>query len=142
LIILEGRRHGGLIRAQVFKRMERIHKILFIEDDALLMKAIAFRLEKEGYNVVLAEDGRKASSLLASESFDLILTEIMLPFVNGLELIRLVRIDLNLTTPIIVLSSVGTEQAVVEVFNLGADDYITKPFSPAELSARIKRTLK
>jgi DNA-binding response OmpR family regulator len=117
-------------------------KILIIEDEPLMLKALKFRLNKDGYEVVIAEDGRKALQILNDEEFDLIITDVMLPFNNGLEIVDFVKNKKKLNTPIVILSSVGAENAVLDGFAIGADDYITKPFSPTELSVRIKRLLK
>lgn len=117
-------------------------KILIIEDEPLMLKALKFRLNKDGYEVEIAEDGRKALQILNEEDFDLIITDVMLPFNNGLEIVDFVKNKKKLNTPIVILSAVGAENAVLDGFAIGADDYITKPFSPTELSVRIKRLLK
>ncbi len=117
-------------------------KILVIEDEPLMLKALKFRLNKDGYDVTLAEDGRKALDLLQENQYDLIITDVMLPFNNGLEIVDFVKNKNKLNTPIIILSAVGAESAVLDGFAIGADDYITKPFSPTELSVRVKRLLK
>ncbi len=117
-------------------------KVLVIEDEPLMLKALKFRLNKDGYDVTVAEDGRKALDLLHENRFDLIITDVMLPFNNGLEIVDFVKNKNKWTTPIIILSAVGAENAVLDGFAIGADDYITKPFSPTELSVRVKRLLK
>lgn len=117
-------------------------RILVIEDEPLMLKALKFRLNKDGYDVTIAEDGKLALELLGNEKFDLIITDVMLPFNNGLEIVDFVKNKKNDNTPIIILSSVGAENAVLDGFAIGADDYITKPFSPTELSVRVKRLLK
>ncbi len=114
-------------------------KILICEDDIMMIKAIELKLAKENHQVVIATNGKIASEKINSEDFDLIITDLLMPFLGGLELIDLVRNKLNKTTPIIVLSKIGTEDTIVEAFKLGADDYLTKPFSPNELSIRVKR---
>ena len=117
-------------------------KILVIDDEPLMLKALNFRLSKDGYDVTIAEDGKKALELLNEEIFDLIITDVMLPFNNGLEIVDFVKNKKAIGTPIIILSAVGAENAVLDGFAIGADDYITKPFSPTELSVRVKRLLK
>lgn len=117
-------------------------KILIIEDEPLMLKALKFRLNKDGYEVEIAEDGMKALQILNEEDFDLIITDVMLPFNNGLEIVDFVKNKKKLNTPIVILSALGAENAVLDGFAIGADDYITKPFSPTELSVRIKRLLK
>ncbi|TVQ87612.1 MAG: DNA-binding response regulator [Bacteroidetes bacterium] len=116
-------------------------KILVCEDDFMMIKAIEHKLLREGYQVVVANDGRVASEKIKNEEFNLIITDLLMPFTGGLELINLLRNELKKTTPIIVLSKVGNEETIIEAFKLGADDYLTKPFSPNELSIRVKRFL-
>lgn len=116
-------------------------KVLVIEDERMMLKILEFRLKKEGYEVLIAEDGKVGIAMIASETPDLILTDIMMPYVSGLEIINHVKNILKLTTPIIILSAVGLEKTVVEAFSLGADDFISKPFSPEELSIRVRKYL-
>lgn len=117
-------------------------KILLIEDERIMLKILEFRLKKEGYEVLIAEDGKIGLQMIESESPDLILTDIMMPYVSGLEIVNHVKNILNLATPIIILSAVGLEKTVVEAFSLGADDFISKPFSPEELSIRVRKHLR
>lgn len=114
-------------------------KILTIEDETMMQKAIEFRLKKDGYEVVIAGNGREGIDKIKEEHFDLILTDIMMPFINGLEIVSFIRNEMKLKTPIIMLTTVGLEKTVLEAFELGADDFITKPFSPNELSIRVKK---
>lgn len=114
-------------------------KILIADDDIMMLKTMEFKLKKEGFEVVPAKDGNEALELVKNNSFDLIVTDIMMPYLTGLELVDRTRNELNLKTPIIVLSGVGLEKTVLEAFDLGADDFIDKPFSPSELVVRIKR---
>jgi len=116
-------------------------KILVCEDDYMVIKAIEHKMTREGYEVEIANDGKMASEKLKSQEYDLIITDLLMPFTGGLELINLMRADLKKDTPIIVLSKVGNEETIIEAFKLGADDYLTKPFSPNELSIRVKRFL-
>jgi DNA-binding response OmpR family regulator len=117
-------------------------KILVVEDEELMLKALEFRLKKDGYSIVRALDGRDAIARINSDDFDMIITDIMLPYNNGLEIVNHVKGKLGRKTPVIVLSAVGLENVVLEAFELGADDYITKPFSPTELSIRVRKLLK
>ncbi len=116
-------------------------KILVCEDDYMVIKAIEHKLTREGYQVEIAIDGRMAEEKLRTQNYDLIITDLLMPFSGGLELINLLRVDLQKSTPMIVLSKVGNEETIIEAFKLGADDYLTKPFSPNELSIRVKRFL-
>ena len=115
--------------------------ILVIEDEIIMLKAMEFRLKKEGYNVIIAEDGRIALKIINEQQPDLIITDIMMPFVTGLEIVDFIKNKSDKKAPVIVLSAVGLEKTVLEAFELGADDFITKPFSPNELAVRVKRLL-
>ena len=114
-------------------------KILVVEDEPMLLKTIELKLKKEGYEVIALPDGRDALAQLEKEMPDLIITDIMMPYVSGLEIINFVRQKMNMKTPIIMLSAMEQEKVVMEAFELGADDYITKPFSLNELAIRVKR---
>ena len=113
-------------------------KILVAEDEPIMQKTIALRLRKDGHEVILADNGREAMDQIDRQMPDLIITDIMMPYSSGLEIVGKVKALTN-KVPVIVLSAMGQENVVLEAFNLGADDYITKPFSPNELSMRVKR---
>lgn len=115
--------------------------ILVAEDDLIMLKTIEHRLKKDGHNVIIAYDGREALRELETISPDLVITDIMMPFASGLEIIEIVKKKKGKKIPVIILSAMGQENVVLEAFQLGADDYITKPFSPNELSMRVKRYL-
>lgn len=117
------------------------NKILVIEDERIMLKVIEFRLRKDGFDVQIAEDGKAGLEIVQHWQPDIIVTDIMMPYISGLEIISTVRNELQLQTPIIVLSAVGLEKTVVEAFGLGADDFITKPFSAEELSIRVRKNL-
>jgi two-component system, OmpR family, response regulator VicR len=114
-------------------------KVLICEDDTMTLMALEHKLLQEGYNVITASDGTEAKNLLKNGGIDFLLTDLHMPSFSGLELIEYVRNDLKLDIPIIMLTRVGSEETILKAFELGADDYITKPFSPAELSLRIKK---
>lgn len=116
-------------------------KIVLAEDNSVLSLLLKFRLEKEGYKLLIAVDGKVAIELIEEHNPELILTDIMMPYVSGLEVISHVRNKLNLQTPIIVFSSAGQEEIVLKAFDLGATDFMSKPFSPHELVIRVKRLL-
>lgn len=116
-------------------------KILLIEDDALISSLVEFRLKKEGYEMVLAQDGNAGMREIEENEFDLIITDVMIPFKSGLEIIHFAK-KMKPDTPIIVLSSLGDEEkTVIEAFHLGVTDFMSKPFNPNELAIRIKRLL-
>jgi DNA-binding response OmpR family regulator len=121
--------------------MSTIKKIVLAEDNSVLSLLLKFRLEKEGYKLFMALDGKQAIELIEEHNPELILTDIMMPFVSGLEVISHVRNKLNVQTPIIVFSSSLQEEIVLKAFDLGANDFMSKPFSPHELVIRIKRLL-
>jgi DNA-binding response OmpR family regulator len=118
-------------------------KILVCDDDEALSSMIRFKLSRMDIGeVIKAADGREAKMLLTANDFDLIITDIHMPFHSGLEIVSFVREELGNQTPIIVLSAEGLEDTVLQAFELGANDFITKPFSPAELAIRVKRILQ
>ena len=116
-------------------------KILIAEDEPLMLMAIEGKLKNEGFDVIATRDGQEALKFLEKDTVDLIITDILMPYTSGLELISIVK-STGSKTPIIVLSGLGQEDTVMEAFQLGADDFLTKPFNPTELSVRVKRLLK
>lgn len=119
-----------------------MYKVLLVEDDALIRRAVASKLKKEGLEVIDCTDGKDGLEKLRSEMPDIVLTDVMLPYVSGLELVSEVKTIAEKDIRVIVFSTLGQEKAVREAFDLGADDYITKPFSLTELIIRIKKQLK
>lgn len=116
-------------------------KILIIEDDELMVKILKFILNKEGYQLSVIKDGLSAVEQIHSINPDMVITDLLLPYKSGLEVIRFVKENFE-KVPIIVLSALGEEEhSVSEVFKLGADDFIAKPFNPNELVLRVKRLL-
>ena len=114
-------------------------KILLVEDNQLILKVIETKLKKEGYDVISCENGKEAIERIKHSLPDLVITDIMLPYNSGLEIVSFVKVGLKKNIPVIVLSGMGQEKTIEEAFKLGADDYMTKPFSLSELSMRIKR---
>lgn len=114
-------------------------KILVAEDEMIMLKTIELRLKKDGHEITTCSDGREAIKKIEEINPDLIITDIMMPFASGLEIIETVKRQSGNRIKIIVLSAMGQENVVLEAFQLGADDYITKPFSPNELSMRVRR---
>lgn len=111
-------------------------KILLVDDEKTLVKALTFNLEKEGYQVIPAYDGEEALKIIETENPDLVILDLMLPGVDGFEVCR--RVRKNLDVPIIMLTAKGDDIDKILGLELGADDYITKPFNPRELLARVK----
>lgn len=114
-------------------------KILICEDEEIMLTALEFRLRRQGFDVVLAENGKIALEKIKEEKPDLVVADIMMPFVSGLELIEFIRKDMRNALPIIIISALEHEDTVLKAFRLGATDFITKPFKPNELVLRIKR---
>jgi len=115
-------------------------KILIIDDDQKLVSMIKNYLEKDGYEVITAFDGVEGIEKIENHSPDLVILDLMLPKLDGLEVCRLIRRES--TIPILMLSAKGEEADIVVGLELGADDYLSKPFSLRELSARIKAILR
>ena len=115
-------------------------KILVVDDEQPIADILKFNLEKEGYQVICAYDGGSAVELAFSEQPDLILLDLMLPVKDGMDVCREVRSKLN--TPIIMLTAKDTELDKVLGLEMGADDYVTKPFGTRELLARVKAHLR
>jgi len=118
-------------------------KVLIVEDEKEIRDLLAHYLRKEGFAPILAADGEAALSAARREKPDLILLDILLPKADGLEVLRAVRSDADLArTPVVMLTAKGDETDRVIGLELGADDYIPKPFSPREVVARIKAILR
>ena len=115
-------------------------KILVVDDDLALADILAFTIRRAGFEVFLAHNGRTAIELFDTEQPDLIVLDWNLPFINGLEVGK--RIRANSYVPIIMLTVRGDEQDVVTALDICADDYVTKPFSPRQLIARIRAVLR
>ncbi len=124
--------------------MKKKH-ILIVEDDTDIQQLVSYNLIRAGYNVTCADSGEQAFDSLKHESFDCILLDLMLPGVSGLEVCKHVRQEEEggaLEVPIVMLTAKGEEEDIVAGLESGADDYITKPFSPKVLVARLKAVLR
>ncbi len=119
--------------------IDRSRPILVVDDDAKIVRLIRTYLEREGLRVIEALDGRAALNQVEDEDPALVVLDLMLPGLDGLAVIQAVRDRAE--TPIIVLSALGTTADRIAGLGLGADDYLSKPFSPAELVLRVKRVL-
>jgi len=116
------------------------NKILVVEDDRTLSDVLKYNLQKDGYNVVTATDGAQALEMARSEKPELIVLDVMLPELDGLEVCRILRKDM--TVPILMLTAKGEEIDKIVGLEIGADDYMTKPFSMRELLARVRAMLR
>lgn len=117
-----------------------MQRIGIIEDEQSISDMIKYNLEKEGYEVLTAYDGAEGLALVEREHLDLLLLDIMLPNIDGLEICKKVRQKME--TPIIIISAKADEFDKVLALELGADDYVTKPFSMREVMARVKARLR
>ncbi|TBR20173.1 response regulator transcription factor [bacterium] len=115
-------------------------KILLVEDEKALSRIVRYNLEKEGHKVVLAEDGEAGLALARREKPDLVILDIMLPKLDGLQVCKALRSSSSV--PILFLTAKKSEVDRVLGLKLGADDYVTKPFSVAELAARVEALLR
>src|SRR3970282_386626 len=116
-------------------------KILIVEDEPSIALALEADLRREGYATEVARDGETGARRAASPEFDLILLDVMLPKKDGFEVCRDLR-SAGIRTPIVLLTAKAQESEKVLGLELGADDYVTKPYSPLELRARIKAVLR
>lgn len=116
------------------------HKILIVEDDPNLLETLKYNLQRENYEVVTATDGEQGLEIALDSSPDLVILDIMLPKINGFEICRILR--RKSTVPILMLTARTDETDKVVGLELGADDYVTKPFSLKELLARVRAMLR
>src|SRR5664280_761555 len=119
-----------------------MNKILLVEDDPAILEGLSALLNEESYETITADDGEKGLALALKESPDLIVLDIMLPKMNGLDVLQILRNREKCNVPVIMLTSRKEEIDRVMGLEFGADDYVTKPFSTRELLARIKAVLR
>jgi two-component system, OmpR family, alkaline phosphatase synthesis response regulator PhoP len=115
-------------------------KVLVVDDDAKTVELVKLYLNRDGYRVITASDGLEALKLARENNPDLIVLDLMLPGMNGLEVCRVLREESDV--PIIMLTALTTDEDRLKGLELGADDYVTKPFSPRELAARVRAVLR
>ncbi len=116
-------------------------KILLVEDEKHLAKGLSFNLKREGYKVTLAEDGVAAIDCLGKDEFDMMILDLMLPKMSGMEVIKKVR-ETNIRFPVLMLTAKSTDEDRTLGLEAGADDYLTKPFHLPELLLRVKAILR
>lgn len=121
--------------------MEKI-KILVVDDEQHISELLEYNLAENGYEVTTVDNGTKALELAAEGNFNLILLDVMLPGINGIEICKKLKNELNIDTPIIMLTAKSEEIDKILGLEFGADDYVTKPFSVRELLARIKAVIR
>lgn len=118
-------------------------KLLICDDDPMTLKALEFQFKKDGFTIIKAINGKDAQKILSeSNDIDLLVTDLHMPMIHGLELVTHVRKTLGSKMPILILTRVNVEDTILHAFELGANDYLTKPFSLEEMSIRVKRLLK
>jgi DNA-binding response OmpR family regulator len=117
------------------------HRALVVEDNEHVAYMLEFILKRAGYDVILAADGQEAQAVIRNvEPVDVVVLDLMLPYISGFQLISEVRSDPHWQhVPVLVLSGKVLEEDIVKAFDLGANDYVTKPFRPEELLARLRR---
>src|SRR5512136_38360 len=115
-------------------------KILVVDDDKKIVELVTLYLKKDGYHVLTAYDGQQAIELARRKQPDLVVLDLMLPQVDGMDVCRILRAESPL--PLIMLTGRSTDDDKLEGLDLGADDYMTKPFNPRELLARIRAVLR
>ena len=116
-------------------------KILIVDDEQPIRTLLDYNLKQSNYETIMAADGEEAIRMVENENPDLILLDLMLPIMDGVEVCKLLR-QRNINTPIIMLTAKGEETDKVIGLEIGADDYMTKPFSPREVIARVKAVLR
>ena len=117
-------------------------KLLLAEDDQMLASLLKYRLERNGYEVVMEFDGRSVKENLEVAIPDIVISDIMMPYFSGIELVDYVRNQLNSDVPIILISAASNDENIVSAFEMGANDFIAKPVSPSELMVRVSREIK
>lgn len=116
-------------------------RILVAEDNKLILETIAHSLTREGYEILKALDGKECLKILEDNEVDLLITDLYMPYINGHEVISIIRDERKKNIPILVLSAGGAEENVLKAFELGADDFMVKPFSLVELNVRVRKLL-
>src|SRR3979409_1418434 len=137
---IECRRVAPRTLFPVHAMLDRAPRILLVDDEQSVQTLLSYPLRKDGYEVVQASDGRDALNRFAEQPFDLVVLDVMLPQLDGLEVCR--RLRARSAVPIIMLTAKSEEIDKVLGLELGADDYITKPFSMREFRSRVKAVLR
>ena len=119
----------------------KMKRILVAEDNKLILETISHSLTREGYEIIKANDGKECLKIMEDSEVDLLITDLYMPYVNGNEVIAILRDERKKNTPILVLSAAGAEDNVLKAFELGADDFMVKPFSLVELNVRVRKLL-
>jgi DNA-binding response OmpR family regulator len=136
------------MKATPLKQAQTLHpmslaaqKILVVDDDTMVLKAVTHSLQSEGYGVITASSGMEALGIIERERLNLIITDIMMPDLSGLNLISMLREFYSLKIPVIVISSLGKDNIIYPSLRLGATDFIIKPINFSKLLLRVKEIL-
>ena len=113
-------------------------QVLIVDDEPNLRKILSAQLSRDGYDVLVAEDGEKGLEILRENHIDLVVTDLKMPKMDGMQLLRS-ALELDPTLPVVMITAHGTVDTAVEALKLGAFDYLTKPFDPDALLAAIRR---
>ncbi len=116
--------------------------ILICDDDHILLKVVEKKLTNDGYNVITCNNGKEAIDIITEMMPDLVLTDMHMPFVTGMELIDYIRNDIEKEIPIIVFTKDTSDETELDAYDLGADDFLKKPVQPDVLSIKVKKALK
>ncbi len=116
-------------------------RIVLAEDNDILRKSLSFFLESKGYKVDQFSDGKEALEAIENNNYDLVLTDINMPGISGMEITQYIRQQLKSDIPVIILTSSGVEQTELDSFDIGANEFMAKPVSPAVLLVRINKLL-
>lgn len=116
-------------------------KILIVDDEEMVVKSIGFKLESQ-YDIITSSDGQEAVELIMHHKPDLIISDIMMPFMSGLELLDVVKNQVEEKIPVILISSLDDIEIIQVGLDLGADDFVVKPINMEELDVRVKRVLR
>lgn len=124
------------------QRLTQFGDILVVDDEASVVEVVSLYLQREGFTVLVARDGRAAINTIREQLPALVVLDVMLPEIDGMEIMRRLRADPTSNVPVILLTARQQEIDRIYGLELGADDYVTKPFSPAELVSRVKAVLR
>ncbi|MEM1260444.1 MAG: response regulator transcription factor [Bacteroidota bacterium] len=116
-------------------------KVLLAEDDHMLASLLKYRLERDGYEVILEFDGKAVKEKLQVDIPDVVIADIMMPYFSGIELVDHLRNGMKSNVPIILISAASNDENIVSAFEMGANDFISKPVSPSELLVRVSREI-
>lgn len=117
-------------------------KLILAEDDALLASLLKYRLEKDGYFVKVSNNGKELKEAIELKMPDAIISDVMMPYFSGIELVDFLRNELKSDIPIILISAASNEENVLSAFKMGANEFIPKPVSPSELLLRLSREIE